>query len=102
SANDSIKYYSGTVIYETSFDWNEGPGRYLLDLGKVKNMAAVKLNGKAVGGLWTAPWHIDISRYLKAGTNKLTVEVVNLWVNRLIGDAGLPENQRKTWALVNR
>jgi hypothetical protein len=101
--NDSIKYYSGAALYETYFEYaGEARGRRLLDLGNVKDLAAVELNGKEVGGLWTAPWQIDISAYLRKGENRLSVKIVNLWVNRLIGDAGLPARERKTWASVNR
>lgn len=101
--NDSIKYYSGQALYETSFEYDgEARGRWLLDLGNVKDLAAIELNGKEVGGLWTAPWQIDISAYLRKGENRLSVKIVNLWVNRLIGDAGLPAHERKTWASVNK
>jgi len=59
-------------------------------------MARVYLNGQALGTLWTAPWQVDISEALKPGKNRLEIEVVNLWRNRLIGDGGLPEEEQIT------
>ena len=45
---------------------------------------------------WNAPFQFNISNYIKPGTNRLEVEVVNLWPNRLIGDAKLPPEKRRT------
>ena len=59
-------------------------------------MARVYLNGQALGTLWTAPWQVDVTGALKPGKNRLEIEVVNLWRNRLIGDRDLPEGKRIT------
>lgn len=95
---ESIKYYSGTAVYVKQFDAKgiEKGKRYFLDLGVVKNIADVKLNGKKPGIVWTAPWRIEITPALKPTGNILEIEVVNLWPNRLIGDAALPEEKRLT------
>jgi hypothetical protein len=68
----------------------------MLDLGQVEIMAGVYLNGQAIGTLWTAPWQLDVTGVLKPGKNKLEIEVVNLWRNRLIGDRDLPVGDRIT------
>jgi hypothetical protein len=90
-----IRYYSGMVTYETSFDLPENTdtshtGDLYLDLSKVYNMARVNLNGKDLGVVWTAPWRVKISGAVKKADNRLVITVANLWVNRLIGDASKP------------
>lgn len=66
----------------------------------VHEVARVRLNGEDLGVVWCAPWQVDISDTVKEGTNTLEIEVANLWPNRLIGDAGKPESERLTWAIV--
>ena len=56
----------------------------------------MKLNGQSCGITWTPPFRVDISHALKSGTNQLEIEVVNFWPNRIIGDASLPHEQRRT------
>lgn len=103
AANDSVKYYSGTAVYHTTVNLPELPAgqHILLDLGRVDMMAKVSVNGTYAGGVWTPPYVLDITSLAKAGENRIEVEVVNTWVNRLIGDSRLPEVQRKTWAVHN-
>jgi len=90
SADLGIKYFSGTATYsqtvEATADWLKSGAEVVLDLGEVKNLAEVFVNGKSMGIIWKKPFRIDISGALKAGKNTLDVKVTNLWVNRLIGD----------------
>ncbi|MBC8616985.1 glycoside hydrolase family 2 [Parabacteroides faecis] len=100
--DESIRYYSGTAIYKTTFDVKKKPeGKLFVDLGQVTAMAKIKINGKYVGGVWTAPYRIEVSDVIRDGINELEVEVVNTWMNRLIGDLHLPEAERPTWAHHN-
>lgn len=102
---DGIKYFSGTATYRTDFNIPAeylGSGRHAyLDLGEVKNLAEVSLNGKPLDILWKAPFRIDISPAAVAGLNHLAIQITNLWPNRLIGDAKLPKDQQITWASVS-
>jgi hypothetical protein len=103
SKNDSIKYFSGTATYKNTFmnvDFKKDE-QIFLDLGDVGNMAKIKINGKEAGGLWTAPWRINITPFLTNSTNTMEIEVVNLWVNRMIGDSKMPKQEQKTWLANN-
>jgi hypothetical protein len=87
---EGVKYFSGTATYSKTVQVPEGaltPGaRFLLDLGDVKDLAEVAVNGKYLGILWKTPFKVDLTGILKPGSNQIVIEVTNLWVNRLIGD----------------
>ncbi len=98
-ADAGVKYFSGTAEYEKELEIPKellGPGKVLwLDLGRVKNLAEVTLNGIKLGekGVWwKPPFAADISAIAKPGKNALKVRVTNLWVNRLIGDEQYPDD----------
>lgn len=93
-----IKYFSGTATYRKEFDLtaDQAGKRVRLQLGTVQCLARVRLNGKDLGIVWTAPWSLDLTGALRAGRNDLEIEVTNTWMNRLIGDAGLPPEKRIT------
>ena len=104
---EGIRYYSGTATYRKQFELSPSEAQRLrsnafLELGVVKNLARVRLNGHDLGVVWTAPWRVEISSAVKAGANDLEIEVVNLWPNRLIGDARLPKEQRRTVTNVEK
>lgn len=95
-----IQRYSGKVVYRTTFDCpsDTARSRCILSLGTVKNIASVELNGKDLGTVWCDPWRAEIpDGVLQDRENLLTITVANLWVNRLIGDSGLPQDKRLTW-----
>jgi hypothetical protein len=92
---EGIRYYSGIATYTKSFNMPgnfeiDKKSKYFLDLGKLKNLGRIKLNGNDLGVIWTDPWQVDISDIMKKDDNHLEVEVANLWINRLIGDESQP------------
>ncbi|MDP4223671.1 MAG: glycosyl hydrolase [Bacteroidota bacterium] len=93
-SEEGIKYYSGIASYIKTFDFPEYSGlqscELFLDLGSVRYMARVSVNGKDIGVLWTFPWQVRITDCIKKKGNLLKVEVANLWINRLIGDEMKP------------
>lgn len=96
SKDPGIKYFSGTATYTTVFTLSELPEHIILDLGDVQNIAEVIVNDHPVRTLWKVPYKADITDYATIGTNALAVRVTNLWPNRLIRDAQLPEGERLT------
>jgi hypothetical protein len=92
---EGIRYYSGIAAYSRDFDLPENVAmsksqNLYLDLGSVKHLARVKLNGRELDVVWTAPWQVKISGAVRGKENHLEIEVANLWINRLIGDEQEP------------
>lgn len=98
SEDASIRYYAGTADYTKTFTVSglSKDSAYVLDLGKVYNIASVKLNGKDLGILWRAPFRTDVSGVLREGENRLEIAVTSTWCNRLIGDT-MPGEKKWTW-----
>jgi hypothetical protein len=89
SQDPGVKYFSGvstwTSTFEAPADWKPGtPLR--LDLGRVGDVAEVRVNGTLAGTAWKAPWTVEVGAAARSGNNSVEVRVANLWVNRLIGD----------------
>ena len=99
NSDPGVKHFSGTASYTRTLSVpSQMIGhnrRLLLDLGKVEVMARVTLNGTDMGVLWKPPFVVDITDVAKPGANALEVKVVNLWINRLIGDEQLPEDSQR-------
>ena len=96
-----IRHYSGSATYQQSITLPKGAlnedSKLHLDLGEVREIASVRVNGQAIGVVWAPPFRVDITPALKpTGNNLLEIDVVNNWPNRLIGDAALPEKERRT------
>jgi hypothetical protein len=94
---EGIRHYSGIATYSKKFDLPESSAslkesELFLNLGLVKVMARVRLNGRDLGVIWTNPWQVNISDAVRKKGNELEIEVVNLWANRLIGDESRPDD----------
>lgn len=101
SGNDSIKYYSGEVTYKKQFNITLSKNKkYVVDLGSLTAMAKVKLNNQYVGGVWTAPYALDVTKFLVNGENTIEITVVNNWMNRLIGDQKIDADKRPTFTII--
>jgi hypothetical protein len=100
-AKEGIKYFSGTAIYHNTFELAgvNRDDKLFLDLGRVAQLAEVELNGNKLGILWKPPFIIEVTDVVREGRNELNIAVTNTWHNRMVGDAGLPEDQRVTWLL---
>jgi len=97
----AVRFFSGTGEYHAEFNVPPeslgGDVIAWLDLGDVRELAEVAINGKPLGVAWAPPFRLDVTRALHPGKNELVVRAVNTWANRLIGDAALPEAERSTW-----
>jgi hypothetical protein len=92
-----VKHFSGSATYHNHFNLTEvPPDGLILDLGTVKEVAVVRVNGQEAGILWKQPYHINIAPFAKPGENQLEITVVNSWNNRLVGDTGLKPEDRVT------
>ena len=93
--------FSGTATYTRTvrLDKMEPGSSYRLNLGKVDEIAKVYVNGKEIRTLWCEPYSADVTGALHEGDNELKIELTSTWFNRLVYDASLPENLRKTWVI---
>ncbi len=94
---EGIKYYSGIATYHNTLNLSEDVfadknTELFLDLGEVNNLARVRMNGKDMGVVWTAPFRLKITSAVVSGENQVDIEVANLWPNRLIGDELKPDD----------
>jgi len=104
NSDKGVKYFSGTGTYTQAIqapaDWFKPGAKVWIDLGDVKNLAEVLVNGKSLGIVWHAPFRLDATGALKTGANEVTIKVINAWVNRLIGDEQPDTAKKYTFADV--
>jgi hypothetical protein len=93
-ADPGVKYFSGSATYikdvHAPASWFR-PGQHVyLDLGEVRDLAEVKVNGRLAGMVWAPPYRVDVTTGLRPGTNHLAITVTNEWTNRIVGDRLAP------------
>ena len=103
SADEGVKYFSGTATYTKTLPaepaWFRPGASLVIDLGAVKEIAEVSVNGTPVGLLWRPPFRADVTKALRPGPNQIEIKLTNLWANRMIGDQLLPEDKRYTFSM---
>ena len=97
SSDPGVRYFSGTATYTKNFTLPQLPpadkAAVFLNLGEVREVATVTVNGKNAGILWKQPYRVEVGPFLKSGENHLEIAVTNLWNNRIVGDFRLkPEH----------
>ncbi len=104
SPDAGVKYFSGAGTYSKTIqapaDWFKKGAHLWIDLGDVKNLAEVTVNGTSLGIVWHTPYRVDATRALKPGANQVSIRVINAWVNRLIGDQQPDATTKYTFADV--
>ena len=102
--DNGIKYFSGTGTYTRTVnapaEWFREGTQLWIDLGTVKDIAEVVVNGKSLGIVWKTPFKIDVTSALHKGDNQLEIKVTNLWVNRLIGDRQPGAKEKITFTIT--
>lgn len=97
-SREGVKYFSGTATYTKTLQapqsWFHPGAKILLDLGTVKDIAEVSVNGRSLGELWKPPYQADVTGILRPGTNQLEIKITNEWTNRIIGDRLLPADKK--------
>ncbi len=98
NSDEGIKYFSGTATYAKTFRaakvWREPAARIMLDLGTVRDIAEISINGQPAAALWKPPYRAEITGFLKTGENRLEIKITNQWTNRQIGDQSLDPGNR--------
>ena len=91
SDDERLRHFSGAATYVRNGEFPAG----ILDLGEVRDVAEVRVDGNFVGTLAYHPYRISVPF-----GSKIEVKVVNTWPNRLIGDAQRRKRGEKpyTWS----
>jgi len=98
NSDPGVRYFSGTATYTNSVQisqaWLHPKARIVLDLGEVRDIAEITVNGKQFDLLWKPPYAVDVTDAVRAGRNKLEIKITNQWTNRIVGDQFVPPDKR--------
>jgi hypothetical protein len=86
SLDDELRGFSGSGAYATAFTVDAADARrqLILDLGEVRDVAEIEVNGRKVATLLLRPYRADISKFIRSGENQLQVTVTNALFNSLV------------------
>jgi hypothetical protein len=105
NADPAVRYFSGSGTYSNTFvaapEWFQQGAHVWIDLGDVKNLAVVTVNGKPLETLWHEPFRVDATKFLRPGTNAIGIKVTNAWVNRMIGDQQPDAKVKYTFTVIH-
>lgn len=81
----NAKVNAGTARYTVDFNLADPATTddWMLDLGDVRESARVYVNGEYAGTAWNVPFRLNIGKWLRAGDNRLEIDVTNLQANRI-------------------
>jgi hypothetical protein len=95
-ADYDVRHFSGTASYRKEVELADELFHedvvLTLDLGGVKVLAEVWVNGRNLGVLWKQPYAVEVTDAMQPGSNQLEIRVTNLWVNRILGDRRYPDD----------
>ena len=99
-ADSRIRYYSGTAVYRGRLmvQRRDAAEKVFLRFSSLGAVARVIVNGQEAGIVWCSPWETDLTPFVREGDNEIEIEVANSLMNRMIGDAALPAEERLTYA----
>jgi hypothetical protein len=86
SFDSELRGFSGRGVYTTAFTVSarKAGSRLVLDLGQVKDVAEVMVNGKDVARLLLHPYQTDISDFVQTGENRLEITITNALFNSMV------------------
>ncbi len=98
STDTAIQRFSGVAAYHKTLEVSEADlksgKKIFLDLGDVREIADLWVNGRHLGERCFIPYRYEVTGILKAGKNNLVIEVANALNNRMVGNAHLPEQHQ--------
>lgn len=85
SLDGELRGFSGRAVYTTSFTAPaaDAQSRLILDLGTVRDVAEVTVNGKQTATLLLRPYEADITDSVQPGENQLEIAVTNTLFNSM-------------------
>jgi hypothetical protein len=86
SLDDEFRGFSGRGVYTTAFQVSSADtgSRMILDLGDVRDVAEVTVNGKVAGTLLLRPYETDITELVQTGENRLEIVITNTLFNCMV------------------